>query len=100
VPHTIEQHIERADELAQEVVNAWAVNVQAGNSKDLTEDFKALFEITCRYRTARETADNRRQFNLLNEAEAAKENTCREEFARAYKKFEEKSQAKAAGRLS
>ncbi len=79
-----------ADDLAQEVVNAWGINVDAGNAKLLTVDFKALFEITCRYRTARETADNRRQFNLLGELEAAAEKEACELFAKAYMDFLDK----------
>ncbi len=85
---TIEFYLEHADELAQDVVNAWGVNVDAGNAKLLTEEFKALFELTCRYRAARETADNRRQFNLLGELEAASERKTREAFVRAYMDFE------------
>jgi hypothetical protein len=90
----IEKYMEQADELAQEVVNAWAMNVQAGHAKDLSDDFKALFELTCRYRTTRETADNRRQFNLLSAGEAANEESCRKEFVLAYKQFRERSEAK------
>lgn len=85
---TLDNYMEHADELAQEVVNAWGGNVAAGNAKLLTEDFKNLFEITCRYRTARETADNLRQFNMLSEREATAEKETREAFARAYKDYE------------
>jgi hypothetical protein len=94
--HSLEYCLEHADELAQEVVNAWGVNVDAGNAKLLTDNFKALFEITCRYRTARETADNRRQFNLLNERDATVEKKTREAFARAYKDYEDKTPARLA----
>lgn len=86
---TFEFCLEHADELAQEVVNAWAVNVDAGNAKLLTEDFKQLFELTCRYRTSREIADNHRQFDLLSEDEATSEKETRESFVRAYKLYEE-----------
>jgi hypothetical protein len=61
---------EHADELAQEVVNAWAANMQAGNADSLTDDFKALFDKACRYREARNA-------------------TTRQAFAEAYKAFEE-----------
>jgi hypothetical protein len=89
---SLEECIERADQLAQDVVNAWGSNVSAGNAAMLTTDFKALFEVTCRYRTAKEIADNRRQFNHLNEREAAEEVSARETFARAYKDFSDKHQ--------
>jgi hypothetical protein len=82
----IEDYIEHADALAQDVVNAWGINVSAGNSASLTESFKALFETAAQYRTAKQVADNRREFNLLSEEEAAKEKETRETFARAYKK--------------
>jgi hypothetical protein len=59
-----------AEELAQEVVNAWAVNMRAGSAGSLTDDFKALFDKACRYRDARSA-------------------TTREAFAEAYKAFDE-----------
>lgn len=82
----LEDYIEHADDLAQEVVNAWGIHVSAGNAADLTTSFKALFETACQYRTAKQTADNHREFNLLSEAEAAKEKATRESFAEAYRK--------------
>ena len=53
------------DEWAQNVVNAWGVNVSAGNARLLTEEFKSLLDLACRYREARSLADNHRQFNML-----------------------------------
>jgi hypothetical protein len=44
-PSSLEDYIEHADDLAQEVVNAWGINARAGNAATLTRDFKALFEI-------------------------------------------------------
>jgi hypothetical protein len=82
----IEDYIEHADELAQDVVNAWGVNVSAGNSAYLTASFKALFDAADHYRTAKQIADNRREFNLLTEEEADKEQATRASFAQAYKK--------------
>jgi len=63
--------LEHADKLAQEVVNAWPMNMRADNTDSLTEDFKALFDKACRYRNARRA-------------------TTRRAFAEAYKAFEEK----------
>ncbi len=62
---SVEQYLEQADKLAQEVVNAWGVNVQAGKTSLLTAQFKVLLDNACRYRDARRIADNHRQFNVL-----------------------------------
>jgi hypothetical protein len=86
----VEEYLERADELAQEVVNAWGQNVAAGNACYLTAEFKALFDKTCLYRDAKMVADNRREFNMLTEREAAEEGSAREAFLEAYGAFCEK----------
>jgi hypothetical protein len=91
----IEKYLERSDELAQEVVNAWGTNMRAGNADFLTDDFKALFDKACRYRNAKSTADNRRQFGALNERDAAEEAIERQAFGEAYKSYWEKHQAAA-----
>jgi hypothetical protein len=80
--------MEHADELAQEVVNAWAANMQADNAGSLTDDFKALFDKACRYRHAK--GDNQRQSNMLREPDRAEEEAKRRAFAEAYKAFDEK----------
>ena len=89
-PRSLEDYIEHADELAQEIVNVWGINLSAGNAATLTTDFKALFEIACQYRTARETADNHREFNFLSEQESTQEKEMRESFAIAYQHYWEK----------
>jgi hypothetical protein len=89
-PRSLEDYIKHADDIAQEVVNAWDINVSAGNAATLTTDFRALFEIACQYRTARETADNHRELNLLAEQDAMKEKETRESFAIAYQHYWEK----------
>jgi hypothetical protein len=58
-----------ADALAQEVVNAWGMNVTAGNAERLSAGFKALFEKACAYRDAKKIADNRRTYNALTTQE-------------------------------
>ena len=85
-PRTVEDYIEQADDLAEEIVNAWGINLNAGNSATLTTDFKALFELACQYRKARETADNHRE----SEQDAKIEKLTRESFAIAYKYYSEK----------
>jgi hypothetical protein len=90
-PRCLEDYIKHADDLAQEVVNAWGINVSAGNAATLTTDFKALFEIACQYRTARHIADkHRREFNFLSEQDTTTEKLTRESFAIAYQHYWEK----------
>ncbi len=84
----IEEYLEHVDALAQDVVNAWGSNTQAGNA--LTGDFEALLDKACRYRTAKSVADNRREFDILSELDAAEERSTRQEFAEAYKVYWEK----------
>ncbi len=78
-----------ADQLAQDVVNAWGVNMNAGNGKYLSSDFKALFDKTCAYRDAKKVADNRREHNMLTDEEATQERAARKEFLDAYQIFHE-----------
>jgi hypothetical protein len=91
----IEEYLERADDLAQEVVNAWGVNMRACNAALFTDEFKAVFDKVCRYRDAKEVADNHRRFDMLSERDAAEETTTRQAFAEAYKIFWEKHQTAA-----
>ena len=88
----LEKYLEHVDKLAQDVVNAWGVNMQAGNGELLTPDFKALLDKACRYRTARSIADNHREFNVLSERTAAEEQEARLGFAETYKTFWEQHQ--------
>jgi len=87
----LEDYIEHADDLAQDVVNAWGINVSTGNAATVTTDFKALFEIACQHRTAKETADSHREFNILSEQDITKEKLTRESFAKAYMAYWEKN---------
>jgi len=88
----LEKYVEDADKLAQDVVNAWGVNMQAGNGDLLSSDFKELLDKACRYRTARSIADNHREFNVLNEQAVAEEQRARLGFAKTYKTFWERHQ--------
>lgn len=78
-----------ADVLAQNVVNAWAANVTAGNAELLSAEFKALFEKTCAYRDAKRVADNRREFRMLTKEEAVEERMTLNEFLESYRSFHE-----------
>jgi hypothetical protein len=86
----IEEYLEKADILAQDVVNAWGVNMQAGSAPRLTNKFKELFNKACLYQNARRLAKNHRQFHALSEEEAAEEQATRQAFAEACKAFYEK----------
>jgi len=91
----IEEYLERANELTQEVVNVWGVNMQAGNAALLTDEFKAVLDKACRYRMAKEVADNHREFNILSQRDAADETGTRQAFAEAYKILWDKHEAVA-----
>jgi hypothetical protein len=91
----LEKYLEQADKLAQDVVNAWGVNMQAGNGDMLSPDFKALLDKACQYRTAKSIADNHREFNILSERTAAEEQESRLEFSETYKTFWERREKAA-----
>jgi hypothetical protein len=87
--HALEEYIQHADELAQEVVHAWVVNAKAGNSEYLTPEFKGVFDKAFEYRQSKKIADNHREFNILTEEDSTAERTSREIFAAAYKRWME-----------
>jgi hypothetical protein len=92
----IEEYLKRADRLAQEVVNAWGLSTTTGHDADLTPEFKALFDKTCLFRTARKIADNHRKHSVLIEHDEAEEKATRQAFAESYKVFYERHAAKAS----
>ena len=63
---SLAEDIERADHLAQEVVNEWGAS--GGDAAPLTADFRALFEKASRYRSAKEKIVNHRDFIVTTEA--------------------------------
>jgi hypothetical protein len=83
----IEEYLKQADKLAQDVVNAWAINKQGSRARD--PEFDSLFDKTCLYRTAREIADNHRKHSVLSEHDEATEKATRQAFAEHYKAFYE-----------
>ena len=87
----LEEYLKHADKLAQEVVNAWGIDAQAGLVP--APRFKALLDKACLYRTVRRLADNHRKFDVMSEAEEAEELAVRHSFAEAYKAFYEKHAA-------
>jgi DNA-binding SARP family transcriptional activator len=93
----LEEYLERADELAQHVVETWGINVQSGNAAFLTQSkaflstkFKVLVDKACLYRNARRLADNHREYNVLSEEDEAEEKAAREAFALAYEAYYER----------
>ncbi len=87
--HALEEYVRHADELAQEVVHAWVVNVNAGNSEYLTPEFKGVFDNAFEYRQSKKIADNHREFNILTEEDSVAERTSRDIFSVAYKRWME-----------
>jgi hypothetical protein len=86
----LEEYLEHADKLAQEVANAWAVETQSGDSGFLSDQFKVLFDKASLYQTARGLADNHRERNMLGKDDEAAEIATRQAFAEAYKAFYER----------
>ncbi len=89
----IEEYVEHADTLAQDMVNAWGINMQAGNGPVLSEEFKEVFEMTCEFRTAKRVADNWRRAGMPTEAVDAIVQVKRQVFAQAFKTFHEKHES-------
>ena len=86
----IEEYLEQADKLAQDVVNAWGPSAASGHATEQSPEFKALFDKACLYRTAREIADNHRKHSVLIEDDEAEEKATRQAFAESYKACYEK----------
>jgi hypothetical protein len=91
----IEGYLKHVDELAQEVVNVWGMYMQSGNSPLLTDAFNDLLDKAYRYRTTKIVADSHREFRVLSESFAAKEEETRQVFAQAYKDYWEKKRRAA-----
>lgn len=87
----LEEYLEDADRLAQKVVDAWAVNRQAG--KPTSAQFMNVFDKACRHIEARRHADDRRKFNDLSEQDAAEEKAARQAFAEARRALDEEHDA-------
>jgi hypothetical protein len=88
------------DELAEAVINEWAMYAQAGHAQDLTPEFRHLADRACELRNATQWLDNqRRSFELIAEyanqpsseavleQPAARERAALEAFLGAYKSY-------------
>jgi hypothetical protein len=76
---SLETYLECADELAEEVVNAW--NASAAN---LTPEFRILLHQAFLYKSARQKAEDHRAFDILSNRDEVEETAARLIFVRAY----------------
>jgi len=77
---SLETLLKRADELAQDVIDAW--NASAAN---LSPEFKTLLHKTFLYKATRQIAENHRVFDILSDRDKGKEGAAGLIFVRAYK---------------
>jgi hypothetical protein len=88
------------DELAEAVINEWAMYAETGHAKDLAPEFRDLADRACEFRNAAQWLDSQRKsFELIAEyanqpsSEAvleqpsAREKAAREAFLGAYKNY-------------
>jgi len=85
----LKEYLKYADDLAQQVINAWGSSWHAG-IRSFPPEFNELLEPTFRYHDAKRVADNHREFGNISKRTAAEESESRVEFAKAYKKFRER----------
>lgn len=72
-----------ADPLAHDVVSVW----RTASGKQVSENFKQLFDKMQAYREAKDAADTHRDSNLLTEQLAEQEKKTRNEFLDSYRTF-------------
>jgi len=84
---SLEECLEQADLLAQEVVNAEGVNRQVG--KPSSAQFMDMFDKARRYLTAKRHADDGRKHHELTKEGSTDEQATRRTFAEAYKSWHE-----------
>jgi len=92
----IEWYNEHADELAQQIVDAWTDKANADAAGRVPNDMQLLFEMAAQYRIAKATADGRRQFPDLKKIDEVEEKAAREAFAKAYKHYSESKERGAS----
>jgi hypothetical protein len=85
----IEEYLESAPKLAQDIVNEWGFHTQAGNANFLPPAFLHIFEKACRYRQVKENGDFYRSRNSLSVADAQAEEAARRTFIEAYRPWAE-----------
>lgn len=86
----IEEYVKNADELAQDVINAWGSNWEGGKGH-FTPEFKVLLDNAFPYWQTKKEADSYREcFGTVSERIATRESESRLTFARAFKAFWER----------
>ncbi len=86
---SFETYLERADELAQDVIDAW--NASPAN---LTPEFRTLLHMAFLYKTARERAEKHRAFDILSDNDELKERAARSMFVGGYKVYSARQRAR------
>jgi hypothetical protein len=92
---TLEDYLTDADSLAQEVVDAWGLNIQAGNRDSLTVEFLDVLDKACRYQEKKWSADSYRAHHALSEEGAKAEDTAWRTFIQAYVPWMEKHRSES-----
>ncbi len=77
---SLETLLKRADERAQDVINAWNAS-----STNLTLEFRTLLHKAFLYKSARQKAENHRAFDILSNRDDDEERAAGLIFVRAYK---------------
>lgn len=89
-----------ADLIAQDVVNAWGINIAAGNETLMTPEFLGILDKACRYQHAKHQADFYRRRNALDEEMAHDETVARQAFISAYHPWCQRKEAELTPRLT
>lgn len=92
---SIEDYLEQADELAQDILYAWQFNVSAGDPHRTPGEFEDVLDKARRYIEAKRVAEDRRRFNFLTVPDSIAEADAHRAFAEACKAFYENIQSKA-----
>lgn len=92
----IEDYLEEADAIAQEVMDIWANNLQEGNAQSLGEDFKVLFDKAFEYRQTMLIVESHRELQILAPTEAVNEQIARRAFVEVYKSYWDMQKQKSA----
>ena len=87
---SLEAYLERADELAQDVINVWKVSAP----NFLGPEFRILLHKAFLYETAKEVAERHRAFDILRKRDEVEERAARMAFARAYKIYSDRRAAR------
>ncbi|MHB8410898.1 MAG: hypothetical protein ACYDDI_03010 [Candidatus Acidiferrales bacterium] len=88
-PRPLQWYIERADELAQKVVNDWCRFAEAGNVDTLTSESKELNELADAYRKIKQWNNHHRKIDVLTSDDEEREKEARLAFAEAYKALDD-----------